>query len=431
LANPASGEIHADDVIDLLIHDLALPPTIASLWVLVYTLESESELELVRETAERIFVSSDNISEFALGEVAIDRITHIRGDKSLGWDAVLPFLQLIVPHANSTRYGGGRDSDVEEFNCQLATIGDRVAQSLPIMLSLEIAVGATDRPLTSVSSRLLKALGAGTWQAYVASARLLYGSVAALRSSIAEAARHWAVVDVVPEIERTIYYLDRVEFGRIDHALSIEHQLLRSRFELNFLIENPSNWFSLRGEFEYWRQNYRRAYLEDHAQKQSHNRLLKEDIDHTNRLVTQLAMLDQVEAIRTVDESNIAELWEQIIRSFAVCENDGSLIPLVDEPLCTGCNARLGQPTNHTDIAGMISEVQHVFSGYRDRLARIVSDLVLNSPDADKLQSLFRLNSAGDLFDLANVLDDKVISFLNELFGKTSGNIDDWTSPHS
>lgn len=34
--------------------------------------------------------------------------------------------------------------------------------------------------------------------------------------------------------------------------------------------------------------------------------------------------------------------------------------------------------------------------------------------------SLFRLNSAGDLSDLANVLDDKVISFLKELFGDTN-----------
>ena len=58
----------------------------------------------------------------------------------------------------------------------------------------------------------------------------------------------------------------------------------------------------------------------------------------------------------------------------------------------------------------------------------------MNSPETDKLVSLFRLNSIGDLSNLANVLDDKVISFLNELFGKpseSSGNIDDWTSHHS
>jgi hypothetical protein len=79
----------------------------------------------------------------------------------------------------------------------------------------------------------------------------------------------------------------------------------------------------------------------------------------------------------------------------------------------------------------MISEIDRVFGGYRDRLAAVVSDLVLKSADSDRLQGLFRLNSAGDLSDLANVLDDKVISFLNELFGKSSGNIDDWTSPHS
>jgi hypothetical protein len=79
----------------------------------------------------------------------------------------------------------------------------------------------------------------------------------------------------------------------------------------------------------------------------------------------------------------------------------------------------------------MIFEIGRIFDGYRDRLAWVVSDLVMHSANPDKLQSLFRLNSAGDLSDLANVLDDKVISFLNELFGKSSGNIDDWTSPHS
>ncbi len=82
----------------------------------------------------------------------------------------------------------------------------------------------------------------------------------------------------------------------------------------------------------------------------------------------------------------------------------------------------------------MISEIERLFSGYRDRLATIVSKLVLDSPDTDKLVSLFRLNSSGDLSDLANVLDDKVISFLNNLFGKpgnTSGSNEDWASPHS
>jgi|SaaInlStandDraft_2_1057019.scaffolds.fasta_scaffold09708_2 hypothetical protein len=91
-------------------------------------------------------------------------------------------------------------------------------------------------------------------------------------------------------------------------------------------------------------------------------------------------------------------------------------------------------PPNHTDVADMISEVDKLFNGYRDRFASVVANLVMDSPETDKLVSLFRFNSAGDLSDLANVLDGKVISFLNELFGKpsgSSGNIDDWTSPHS
>lgn len=104
---------------------------------------------------------------------------------------------------------------------------------------------------------------------------------------------------------------------------------------------------------------------------------------------------------------------------------------MIDGPACPECRGRLGQATDHADVVELIAEVDRAFESCRDRLAHVVSDLVLNSENSDRLQKLFRLNSAGDLSDLANVLDDKVISFLNELFGTASGNLDDWTLPHS
>ena len=71
---------------------------------------------------------------------------------------------------------------------------------------------------------------------------------------------------------------------------------------------------------------------------------------------------------------------------------------------------------------------------YRGRVASVVENLVMDSPKIGKPVRLFWLNSAEDLSNLANVLDNKVISFLNELFDKpsgVSGNIDDWTYHHS
>ena len=103
----------------------------------------------------------------------------------------------------------------------------------------------------------------------------------------------------------------------------------------------------------------------------------------------------------------------------------------MDVPVCPDCHGRLGQPVNHADIIDMVSEIDRLFDGYRDRLASVVSNLVMESDNSDKLKSLFRLNSAGDLSDLANVLDDKVISFLNELLDESSGKSGDWASPHS
>ena len=421
-------------LVDLLIHEHAYPPAVAWLWIVAFVLENDSEVELTQASSERKFVSIDDIEESSFDDVPIDKIVALRADKSDDWDAVLPFLRLIAPHASSTRYGGGRESDAEEFNLQLATVGNRVRQATPVMLSLEIATGSGDKPLTRNANQLIGVLRAGSWREYVAQARVVFRSVSALRNALSGAALHWALVEVAPEIEWAIYYLDQVEFGRVDHALAVERQLLRSRFELGSLIDSPLNWLSLRDEFERWRQEFRRAYLEDHAERQERNRLLQRQVEQSTIRVGQILLLEQVEVIRLDTDIDIAGLWNETIRLFVVCENDSAGIPLIDSPACPECHGRLGQPANHTDIIGMISEIDQIFIGYRDRLASVASSLVLKSANADSLQSLFRLNSAGDLSDLANVLDDKVITFLNELFGKSngsSGKNGDWTSPHS
>ncbi|MDG0867040.1 hypothetical protein [Candidatus Lucifugimonas marina] len=431
-----SREILGDELRNLLIHDLSYPPALASLWLASYIVGTDSEIELITESGERNFVSTDNISELSIADIQISSVNFLRREKSSDWDALLPFLQLIMPHANSTRYGGGRNSDAEEFNLQLSTVSERVNSTTPVMQALEIAAGATDRPLTAKDKDLSVVLGSFSWLEFSAQARNVFGSVKALRSALSGAALRWSAVDSAPEIERAIIFLDQVEFGRFDHALSVEKQLLRSRFDLKSIVESPTQWLSLRDEFERWRQDYRRAYLEDHAQKQERNRQLHQQITATTRLVAQIEQFEQIDAIRLGSEiiGELSDLWSQTIRSCTVCEHDGASISLIDEPVCSGCRGRLGQPPNHTDVADMIAEIDSLFTEYRDRLATVTSKLVMKSQNPDKLNNLFRLNSAGDLSDLANVLDDKVISFLNELFsesGNTGGNSGDWASPHS
>jgi hypothetical protein len=145
-------------------------------------------------------VSRDSIAESGIEDVSIDEIAVLRSEKSNDWDAVLPFLQLIAPHANSTRYGGGRNSDSEEFNLQFTTVCDRVRQITPVMLSLEVATGATDRTLTRNAAKLIKVLESSSWVEYVVRARELFGSASTLRSALTGAAMQWSMIEVAPEI---------------------------------------------------------------------------------------------------------------------------------------------------------------------------------------------------------------------------------------
>ncbi|MCZ6538661.1 MAG: hypothetical protein O6922_02390 [Chloroflexi bacterium] len=118
-------------------------------------------------------------------------------------------------------------------------------------------------------------LSVESWPQYVAAAREEFGSVGALGAALIDAAHQWAAVEYVADIERTVYYLDQVEFGRVDHALAVEHRVLRSRFDLRVLVESPQRWRALRDEFERWRQEYRKAYLEDHSLRQERDRALR------------------------------------------------------------------------------------------------------------------------------------------------------------
>jgi hypothetical protein len=163
---------------------------VASLWIVAYILEHDSEIELALATGERKFVSIDDFENCSVSDVSMDQIAVLRADKSDDWDAVLPFLRLIAPHANSTRYGGGSESDAEEFNLQLSTVGNRVRQATPVMLSLEIATGSADKPLTRNVNQLIGVLSASSWREYVAQARVVFGSVSALRNALSGAAQH-------------------------------------------------------------------------------------------------------------------------------------------------------------------------------------------------------------------------------------------------
>jgi hypothetical protein len=433
LSESDTGSISDADLSALLLHDLGFPPIISALWVVAFALDSNSEIEVTRNSGGSFYLSDDNVSDIELDELSFDQFKVVRRQKSTSWDTVLPFLKLIVPHASETRFGGGRETDEEEFNIQLNVVANRVRKSTPVMQSLEIAAGAIERPLTADDKRLVEVLGAATWVEYVQRARAIFGSVSKLRAALSSAALRWSTMESAPDIERAIYYLDQVDFGRVDHSLAVERQILRSRFKLETLVESPNQWLSLEDDFQRWRQEYRLSYLEDHDHKQEQNKSLRQRVELASGQVEKIELLEQIESIRlgTVDE--LRNLWNETIRSLSVCEYGGAEIRLIDEPECPNCHVRLGQPPNHVDIADMISEIDRLFIGYRDRLAKVVSSLVINSPESDKLVSLFRLNSAGDMSDLANVLDDKVISFLNDLFGKpggTGGSNDDWAFPH-
>lgn len=138
------------------------------------------------------------------------------------------------------------------------------------------------------------------------------------------------------------------------------------------------------------------------------------------RKVRVLNHLSEVEVIGVTSPVQYDHRLLQIDSDLNICNQ--TFIETLDAlPICVDCGVRLGSsvPVHHID--SIEREVESLFEKYVSRLRETLANLVLESLEPDKLKTLLRLNQTGDLSGVVQLLDNKTVGFINELFrGRTT-----------
>ena len=419
----AGGEAPGERVRAMLVHEMGVPPDVASLCLVAHMKHQDSEIQLAERAdltdrrGEKLGccrLIADVLPDMAWAPDLLDMVVAIRPKVSDEWDSALPYLRVILPDARPSTEEGGPAEQAAAFTEALETLEGRSTLALGVLDRLEQRLGEVGRTVNVESERLFIVLSSTSWRTFFARARGEFGSVKALREALDGLARSRSASEEALAVERCARYLDEAEFGPDERDLALTARALRARIDLRSLVENPELWPPILEQFERWRADYRTAYLEHHAERRARNREMQQRMERAEHQLTAVERLGQIPELGSPPDPSLRSRWRQLNEMVAVCPTSNEEVALGDHPWCERCRTRLGVRPSDSDVEEVVDEIERTLAGYNDHLSSATVRDILAGRRREDVEKILAIVAAGGMEALAGVLDDDVVRFLSE-----------------
>ena len=414
----ADGETPGERVRAMLVHEMGVPPDVASQGLVAHMKHRDSEIQLaegadLRERrGEKLGcprLIADVLPDMAWTPDLLDMVAAVRPQVSDEWDSALPYLRLILPDARPSSESGGPVLQAAAFAEALEALEGRYTLALGVLDRLEQRLGEIGRTVNVESERLFIVFSSTSWRTFFAGARGEFGSVKALREALDRLARSRRAGEEALAIERCARYLDEAAFGPDERDLA-----LTARIDLRSLVENPELWPPILEECERWRAGYRTAYLEHHAERRAHNRVMQQQMERAEHQMTAAERLGQIPELGAPPGRSLRNRWRELSEMVAVCPASDEEVTLSDHPWCERCRTRLGVRPSDDDVEEVVGEIERTLAGYNERLSSATVRDILAGRRREDVEKILAIVAAGGMEALAEVLDGDVVRFLSE-----------------
>ena len=419
----ADGDATEERVRSMLVHEMGVPPNIASQCLVAHMKHRDSEIQLAEGADVRDRrggklgcprLIADVLPDMAWTPDLLDMVAAVRPHVSDEWDSALPYLRLILPDARPSSESGGPVLQAAAFAEALEALEGRYTLALGVLDRLEQRLGEIGRTVNVESERLFIVFSSTSWRTFFARARGEFGTVKALREALDTLGRSRRAGEEALAIERCARYLDEAEFGPDERDLALTARALRARIDLRVLVENPDLWPPILEEFERWRAEYRTAYLEHHAERRTYNRVMQQRMERAEHQLTAVERLGQIPELGAPPGRSLRNRWRELSEMVAVCPASDEEVTLSDHPWCERCRTRLGVRPIYGDVEVLTGEIERTLAGYNERLSSATVRDILAGRRREDVEKILAIVAAGGMEALAEVLDDDVVRFLSE-----------------
>ena len=412
--------ITGDELRNHLIKERGIPPGLAWLSTVAFVRSRTGEAAVARgDQATGTRLNSHTVSSFSYQPDMIYAIDWLSATESPDWPAALPYIRALTPHMEDTGAGPTRSQETQLLQA-LETAESRFS------LAVQTLRSAVGRPIESVSAfrvteQLVGVLKGRNWQEFLVAASTSFPDAKQFTEAVRQASRLRSLAEDILDVRSASEYISMADFGRADHSLASEAELLRVRLDINDIVEGQVPALSVLHDFQQWRRRYSNVYRTFHAERRHANQLMSREVRRADAKLDALRKLVALPALELTVPATFDASWADITSRVTPCSTTEDSLPLVQHPYCTECGVRLGAPESGEEVEAAIADITAMIRSASIQFSRIAAERILSGQRENDLQKLIQMNSIADLTAISDILDPGVLNFLEQFAADQPG----------
>ena len=276
--------------------------------------------------------------------------------------------------------------------------------------TLERIPPATHTALTDAPVVRLREIAAGARPDAVSSPAELKEDVALIRCLTERP-------EEVAELAAMGAYLDAARPGAQMHELLVDQAVTRERISFAVLLAEPQEMASMRAIFELFQSDFAEAYTDHHRRHWRAYARLSAMLDEGALTAQALARLNTLAALgRPVGRAALGA-YERMTGGRRACPAPELASALREQPACPDCGITMENGAPSEETGEVLRRLHTALARQQARLAGEAVRQIL-ARGGERIDQFLQIVQASDPAGLAQVLDDKLLAFLQELLSQ-------------
>lgn len=195
--------------------------------------------------------------------------------------------------------------------------------------------------------------------------------------------------------------------------------LLQQRLKLSSLLNNPSLVGSIKAQFESFKATYKNLYQRFHRDYFKEIKKLREELESATVRIEAISRLNRITELHFSEERELVVQFQDLLKNTEPCPNKDP-VSVETSPLCSECKLELTRELPKEETKDILSKIDKELERRSRKLAQALTKKILEEVKEDRLNKLMKVAGIADLRKFAEILDDELISLVNDILKKAN-----------
>ena len=345
--------------------------------------------------------------------------TSLRYTTPVSWNTLAFYFSPLDPSIQPVEEPESQE-EIPRLLAALATLQREVRETLAALQRIAQNLGGEiPQQTVNLLGRLRRLTEARAAEPALRAGQRLFGSPAGL----AQAMKEYQPLHLLATMEETLVhihaYLKEAHVPDDLGDLSLKRQQLVAVLRPRELVTSTPSQTALEMLITGFLEAYRAAYIHHHERYHQEVASLSARVEEARTEAQGLERLNSIRELGEPVEEGATRELRRLSTKLTACQTPPREIPLGRHPICQECRLLLGQRSPSEKVEAVFRRLRMGLREQNTRISTQVVHRILEGTRDERIDQFIRVVQASDLTGLANVLDDRLVSFLRVLLAQS------------